>query len=89
LISSVIPNFSALKPNLFRYTAVTSPPASKIALAADFEYLDKNSLSGGKGKLGSASPRSFIPENLLAKPWTMLEEMRVWRVIGSEGDIRA
>jgi len=38
------------------------------ALAADFEYLDKKSLSGGNGNAGSASPNNLIPENLLAKP---------------------
>jgi hypothetical protein len=89
LISSTVPRFSALNPNLFLYTAVTSPPASKTALAADFEYLDKNNLSGGNGRLVSASPNSLIPENLFARPWTIFEEIRVWIVMGSEGDIRA
>jgi hypothetical protein len=60
-----------------------------IALAADLEYLLKKSLSGGNGNEGSASPRSLIPENLLDRPWTIFEEIRVWRVIGSDGDIRA
>ena len=46
-------------------------------------------MSGGSGRLGSASPSSFIPENLFARPWTMLEEIKVWRVMGSDGDIRA
>lgn len=49
-------NFSGcaacLNPRGLWYTAVTSPPASLTASAADLEYRDRRNVRGGRGSAG-------------------------------------